>query len=135
MKTQLRIALIFTFSLPACLSSAQTTTTKNYTESVMVKDTVIRLTRIDNMFENIENFQVYVKKNIKSLPHIHGSVNVSFKNEEDGSITDIKVSKSLSKAADNEALRLMRGYHHKWIPDIIDSKPASAVITLPITFK
>lgn len=135
MKNHLKAILILLFILPVFSSLAQTQTGKKDTERIMVKDTIIRLNRIDNMSKNLKNFNIYVKKNIKPLPHIHGSVNVSFENEEDGSITNITVIKSLDKAADNEALRLVRAYHHKWIPDIIDGKPASGLITVPITFK
>jgi outer membrane biosynthesis protein TonB len=135
MKNHLKPALTLLFILPVSSSFAQTQTSKKETERIMVKDTIIRINRIDNTAKNIKDFNVYVKKNIKPLPHTHGSVYISFENEEDASIANIRVTKSLDKAADNEALRLVRAYHHKWIPDIIDGKPARAVITLPITFK
>lgn len=135
MKNHLKPILTLLFILSVSLSMAQTQTGEKDTERIMVKDTIIRINRIDNSAKNIKDFNVYIKANIKPLPHTHGSVYISFENEQDGSITKIKVTKSLDKAADNEALRLVRAYHHKWIPDIIDGKPARMVITLPITFK
>lgn len=101
------------------------------TTHMLITETV---TDEDNTPEEMEKFDQYVKKHIKAIPGVHGSVTVRFTNEADGSITHIEVVKSLSKAADKEALRLVRSYP-KWQPTRSNGKPESSVLTLPIEFK
>jgi TonB family protein len=134
MKIHLKAILIVLFILPVCLTMAQTKTVKKDTGRVIVTDKVFVQTQIDNSMENFDMFDAYLKKQIKHIPNTHGIVMVFFKTETDGSITNIKIDKSLNKAADAEAIRLMKGCP-KWKPDAIDGKPISANTTIPITFK
>ena len=63
-----------------------------------------------------------------------GRVVVSFTINEDGSIVDPKVTKSLDKELDAEALRVV-GLMPKWIPAKYDGKAKKEKVDIPITFK
>lgn len=102
-------------------------------EKVITKTVTFQTTEIDNSMDEMAQFDLFVKKNIRALPGAYGPVMVSFTTEKNGSITNIKVEKSLSKAADQEALRIVRLYP-KWNPNTIDGQPVSARMEVPITF-
>jgi TonB family protein len=65
---------------------------------------------------------------------IEGRVVVKFIVTEDGSVTDITISKGVSKEIDEEALRVMR-MMPKWKPGRQNGKPVKVYFTLPIQFK
>lgn len=64
---------------------------------------------------------------------IQGKVFVSFNVEKDGTLTDIKVIRSVSPELDHEACRLVNSMP-KWIPAIKDGVPTSARYVLPVKF-
>jgi protein TonB len=63
-----------------------------------------------------------------------GIVYVKFIVDKDGSVVNAEVRKGVSKALDNEALRIVR-MMPKWIPGEQDGKKVRVSFTLPISFK
>lgn len=83
-------------------------------------------------------FGMYILKNLKypekaKQENIQGKVYVTFVVEKDGSLTDIKIFKSVSPELDAEAIRLMKA-SPKWKPGMQGNKPVSQNYTLPIYF-
>ena len=64
---------------------------------------------------------------------IQGLVQVGFVVEKDGSITDVKVVKSIHSLLDREAVRLVKGMP-KWIPGKQNGNTVRAYFTQPIRF-
>jgi len=130
---------IFLTSL-ARLSSAQDTsvnksqTNMKTTGKVATKIVSIRVTENDYSIDEFAKFNAYVKKHQKTIPGLNGYVSISFTTEKDGSITHAKIEKGLTKAADEEALRLIRSYPNRWEPNTIDGKPRSGKIITSIVF-
>ena len=65
---------------------------------------------------------------------IEGKVVAQFLVNEDGSITDIKLTKKLHPQCDNEALRVLKMMPH-WTPGIENNKPCRTRVCIPIVFK
>ncbi|MGN0221482.1 MAG: energy transducer TonB [Prevotella sp.] len=65
---------------------------------------------------------------------IQGKVLVQFIVNTDGSISDIKVAKSLEPNCDNEAMRVMRKMPN-WKPGIQNDKPCRTMVAVPIVFR
>ena len=84
----------------------------------------------------------YVKWLTKNLKYplaaqkqkIEGRVVVSFVINRDGSLTDIKVSKSANPILDSEALRVAK-MMPKWKPGLNNNKPCRTLFAVPIDFK
>lgn len=64
---------------------------------------------------------------------VQGRVIVLFKVETDGSLTDVRIGRSVDPFIDREALRLVKAMP-KWIPGKQDGKPVPVKFQLPITF-
>lgn len=64
---------------------------------------------------------------------ISGRVILSFTVLEDGTLTDIKVERSVNPLLDQEAVRLV-SIMPKWVPAIHRNEPCASRIMLPITF-
>ena len=65
---------------------------------------------------------------------IQGRVVVSFIVEKDGSLTDIKVEKSIDPLFDKEAVRVVKSMP-KWKPGMYRGKPARVKYYIPISFR
>jgi TonB family protein len=65
---------------------------------------------------------------------IQGRVVVSFIVEKDGSLTDVKVIKSVDPAFDKEAIRVVKSMP-KWEPGMWRGKPARVKYYIPISFR
>ena len=65
---------------------------------------------------------------------IQGRVVVSFIVEKDGSLTDVRVVKSLDPAFDKEAVRVVKSMP-KWEPGMWRGKPARVHYCIPIIFR
>lgn len=65
---------------------------------------------------------------------IEGKVVAQFLVNEDGSITDIKLTKKLHPQCDNEALRVLK-MMPRWTPGIENNKPCRTCVCIPIVFK
>ena len=65
---------------------------------------------------------------------IQGRVVVSFIVEKDGSLTDVKVVRSLDPSFDKEAVRIVKSMP-KWEPGMWNGKPARVDYSIPIRFR
>ena len=65
---------------------------------------------------------------------VQGRVMVSFVVERDGSLSDVRVLKSVDPLLDKEALRVVRSMP-KWTPGMMDGSPVRVKYTIPITFR
>lgn len=65
---------------------------------------------------------------------IQGKVLVQFVVQKDGSITEIKVLRSVDPRLDAEAVRVVKKMP-KWKPGLVDGKPVRVRFTLPLTFR
>lgn len=93
----------------------------------------LHATQTDNTLEEMAKFDAYIKKHKRAIPGAKGTVLVSFTNEANGSLTNIKIAKSLNKAADREVLHLVKAYP-KMEPPLFNGKPERSALTVPITF-
>ncbi len=87
----------------------------------------------------MEKMMVYLSKNIKYPEEakekgISGRVFLSFVVEKDGSVTDVKVMRSVNPLVDDEAVRVVQAMP-KWKPGLQKGKPVRVSYLLPITFK
>jgi len=84
-----------------------------------------------------EAFSAFLHKNLRwpkdDENDSQGIVIISFFVEKDGRLTDIKVAKSMSKAFDEEALRVLT-LSPKWIPAMRNNKFIKSIYTVPIKF-
>ena len=81
----------------------------------------------------------YLAKNIKypvvaEENGVQGRVIVTFVVERDGSITDVKVVKSVDPSLDKEAARVVKSMPH-WIPGKQNGSAVRVKYTVPVTFK
>ena len=81
----------------------------------------------------------YLSKNIKypvvaEENGVQGRVIVTFVVERDGSITDVKVAKSVDPSLDKEAMRVVRSMPH-WIPGKQNGSAVRVKFTVPVTFR
>ena len=81
----------------------------------------------------------YIKKNMRypeeaKKKGIEGRVLVQLYVETDGSLSEIKVSKSVDPQLDEEALRIVKGMP-KWIPGRKGGEIVRMQMNLPITFR
>ena len=86
----------------------------------------------------LEAFSKYLSKNIR-YPAVarengtQGRVIVQFVVEKDGSLTDLKVLRSLGDGCDDEAMRVLKASPH-WKPGIQNGRPVRCTYTVPISF-
>lgn len=66
--------------------------------------------------------------------NIQGKVFVKFVITEDGSVTDVKIVRSLDKECDEEAIKVIKAMP-KWNPGRKNGKNVSMELTLPVEFK
>ena len=83
-------------------------------------------------------FSAFLSKNLKWPKSVHdedwqGVVTISFFVEKDGSLTEIRVAKSMGAAFDEEALRVIN-LSPKWIPAMKNNKFIKSKYTVPIKF-
>ena len=81
----------------------------------------------------------YIAKNVKYpedaiKKNQSGRVFVSFVIEKDGSITEVKVLRSVYESLDDEAIRVVKAMP-KWTPGKMKGEPVRVAYTLPIFFK
>lgn len=67
------------------------------------------------------------------MDDIQGVVIVGFFVEKDGKLTGISIEKGMTKAFNDEALRVI-SLSPKWIPAIKNNKPIKSRYTVPISF-
>lgn len=81
----------------------------------------------------------YLSKNIKYPPlaeenGIQGRVICSFVVERDGSVSDIRIKRSVDPSLDKEAIRVVSGMP-RWIPGRQNGQMVRVKYTLPVTFR
>ena len=81
----------------------------------------------------------YLQKNIKypvvaEENGVQGRVIVTFVVERDGSITDVKVAKSVDPSLDKEAMRVVKSMPN-WIPGKQNGSAVRVKFTVPVTFR
>ena len=81
----------------------------------------------------------YLQKSIKYPPvaeenGIQGRVVCTFVVERDGSVTDVRVAKSVDPSLDKEAVRVVSAMP-KWIPGKQNGQSVRVKYTLPVTFR
>lgn len=84
-------------------------------------------------------FVKWLTENLKYPPlaqrkKIQGKVVAQFIVNADGSISDLKIVKSLEPTCDREALRVLRMMPN-WKPGLEDGKPCRTMVAIPIVFK
>lgn len=65
--------------------------------------------------------------------HIEGKVFISFVVEKDGSLSDVKIVRSVSDDLDAEALRVIKASPN-WEPGTQNGKPVRVAYTMPLSF-
>jgi periplasmic protein TonB len=133
------ILLSITFLLFFIAAKAQTTQPR--TDTTTKRDTGKTFVHVEQVPEfpgGIDKFYEFIIKSIKyprkaRFDETEGRVVVGFVVERDGSITDIKVVRSLSPECDAEAIRVI-STSPKWIPGIQDGHPVRVQYTVPIPF-
>jgi TonB family protein len=65
--------------------------------------------------------------------HIQGTVFISFIVEADGSLSNVKVVRSVSPDIDAEAIRVIQG-SPRWIPGTQNDRPVRVSYTIPLGF-
>ncbi|GAB3920807.1 TonB family protein [Mucilaginibacter myungsuensis] len=88
--------------------------------------------------DGAQKFVEYVKSNMRyptaaRANNVQGKVFLTFVVEQDGSLTDIKVLRGVSKDIDEEAVRLVKA-SGKWQPAKLGSSVVRQQYTLPISF-
>ena len=83
--------------------------------------------------------QKWIAKNVKSPMiaqenNIQGKVFVQFVIEKDGSVSDVKVARSVDPSLDKEAIRVVKAMP-KWKPGKQRGKPVRVSYTVPINFQ
>ena len=81
----------------------------------------------------------YLQKSIKYPPvaeenGIQGRVVCTFVVERDGSVTDVKVAKSVDPSLDKEAVRVVKSMP-KWNPGMQNGSPVRVKYNVPVQFK
>ncbi len=84
-------------------------------------------------------FIKWLTRNLKYPPQaqsarLQGKVVAEFIVNTDGSVTDVRITKSLSKPCDDEALRVLR-MMPRWTPGIENDKPCRTKVCIPIIFR
>jgi protein TonB len=129
MKRLLFISIFISFTL-VVKSQDKDTTAQNIVFVVVEKQPEFP-GGFDMLNKFIKNNLSSVVKNNLNSGNITGMVILNFVVERDGSLTNIKVIKSLSKEADNEAIRIM-SRSPKWKPGIQNNRPVRVDYTIPI---
>lgn len=100
--------------------------------------TTNRLDKLPEFPGGINKFYSYVGNNFEK-PEIEGedtiSVYVAFVIEEDGSMSNIKVTRDPGYGLGKEAVRVLKSLKTKWTPGMVNGKPVRTSYYLPITVK
>ena len=84
-----------------------------------------------------DSLKYFIERNLcypPSWAELQGSVYVQFIVEKDGSISDVKVIRSLEPPWDDEAVKVVRSMP-KWIPAEKDGKAVRSRFILPVRFR
>lgn len=113
------------------------------TESVLIEETkeddVMEPRDLDDLPIFPENLQIWFTKNLKypesaQKDKVEGKVYVSFIVNADGSVSDVKIEKSVDPRLDREAVRVIK-MMPQWQPGLYKGKPTRTKARLPVVFK
>ena len=107
-------------------------------DTISVKGPYMRVEHQPEFPGGIEKLYRYLGKNLRYPAaargnNTQGKVFVTFVVEKDGSLTDIRILKSLSPETDAEAIRLMQACP-KWNPGIQNGRPVRVQYSMPVSF-
>lgn len=128
-------SLAFILVLFACSQPDQNLTEDSMDKSIFFSDNVEVLPEYPG---GVENLVVFLRSNINYPEKAKedgttGSVDVTFIVEKDGSISNVKVKKSLSEECDREAIRVVNSMPD-WTPGKQEGKVVRVGLELPIFF-
>lgn len=121
------------------VSSKKNVAKQNQLSTVVAQDD-------DKIYDSVEeqpkfsgNIRTFMAENLVYPPvavenEIEGVVIVGFVIRKDGSITDVKVRRSVDPSLDAEAERIVK-LMQKWIPGKQNGKVVNTAFTLPISFR
>ncbi len=119
-------------------TQAQALKTKTVSQDSTKKD----LTGITGFFLQVEPhphgglkvFQEFLSNNLHYTPKMKsGKVFATFTVNKDGSVTDIRIVRGLSKLNDDEVTRVLK-LSPKWTPGVENGKPVAVAFTIPVNF-
>ena len=120
----------------------------NQVEAISSQLTVVEAGNNDDVYEVVESMpefsggdaglMAYMRQSLKypreaQEDGIRGTVMVSFVIEKDGSVSNVKVTRSVHELLDKEAVRMVKGMP-KWKPGMKEGKPVRTRYTVPIRF-
>jgi len=113
----------------------------NSDSKAVTEDSNEIFTAVENSAEypgGIEKFYSYLSTNIRypgvaRENNVQGKVFLTFVVEKDGSLTDIKVLRSLGSGCDEEAMRVVKA-SKKWKPGMQNGRAVRQQYTVPIAF-
>lgn len=123
-------------------ATAQAQTTLLYKQQKQVSEDPNRiydvLEKLPNFPGGLEKFNKFLSRNIRypaadRQQNIQGKVVTTFVVERNGSLSNIKIVRSPTKAMRDEALRVL-SLSPKWVPGRQNGKVVRAYYTMPITF-
>ncbi len=132
--------ILITLLMTACFTVAKAQVSNDLPK--MQNDTDKRIftgVEVPPVFEGgMTAFSEYIAANIKypleaQKQNIQGKVFLFFVVEKDGSLSHIRVLRSVSKEIDEEAIRVLKN-SPKWTPGFQNGKPVRVYYSLPITF-
>ncbi|NVM63186.1 protein TonB [Mucilaginibacter sp. SG538B] len=126
-----RILSAAMFIMGALAAKAQTTDTTKAKEPIFTS-----VEQVPVFPGGLHRLAMFIDENFKypKGETIEGRVYVLFVVEKDGSLSDVKIAKSLSEATDAEALRLIK-MSPPWKPGMRGGQPVRVQYALPINFK
>jgi len=107
-------------------------------DTILSKGPYMKVEKAPEFPGGIERLYRYLGKNLRypaaaKENNTQGKVFVTFVVEKDGSLTDIRILKSLSPETDAEAIRLMQACP-KWSPGIQNGRPVRVQYSMPVSF-
>ena len=103
-------------------------------------DNIQNITRIPLFIGGQNNLITYLNKNSRYPAearenNIQGTVLLSFDINIDGSISNIKVVKSLGGGLDEDAIRVAKSFGKKWVPGELNGEAVKSNIIFPFQYK
>ncbi len=135
MKKILLTVFAIAFFINAKAQSADVVITKKENDTGKIYTSVEKAPQFPG---GMQGFYNYLSTNIvypveARLKNQHGRVLITMTVEKDGSLTNIKVVRSVSPSVDKEAVRAMSTCP-KWIPATQNGVPVRVLYTVPIEF-
>ncbi len=131
------ITILTTLALSVIIAKAQTNNnaTNNHvaTSTVIFSDTTTIEERQPSFPGGTEELSKFLKNNVNYNGGDKGQVVASFIIEKDGSLSDIKITKSLSSASDKAVLKAIKKMPN-WLPGMLHGHVFRTRYSLPVNF-